>query len=394
MKYLIGLVIIALVIWGGYTLLQDAGTDGDTIKIGFIGPLTGEAGNLGENAKMAVEIAVAEINEAGGINGRDLEVIYEDGQCLGKEASSAANKLINVDKVSAILGGACSGETLAFAPVAEEAKITTLSYCSSAPSVTDAGDYIFRNYPSDLFQGSFAAEYATNDLNAKKIGVLYVNGDWGQGIKDVFVNKFQELGGEIILEEGYDQQSRDLRTQLTKIKSVNPDVVYFLGYTEASIPGLKQVSELGINVPLLGGDAWADPKIFEEAGEAAEGIRFVVPFAPLNDDFIAKMKEKVGSDEIGLCSPSAYDGIKILAQVMEKVGDDSTAIKDELYKTTYVGGVSGDSISFDENGDLKSASYVVKVVKDGVAVTEGEEAMEKGGEAMMEESEEATSTSE
>jgi branched-chain amino acid transport system substrate-binding protein len=374
-KFIIGFVIGALIVWGGFTLLSDSGSgsQGDAIKIGFIGPLTGDGGNIGENAKAAIEIAVAEVNEAGGIDGRELEVIYEDGQCLGKEASNAASKLINVDKVPVILGGACSGETLAFAPAAEEAKVVTLSYCSSAPAITDAGDYIFRNYPSDTFQGAHAATYAKETLDAAKVGILYVNADWGVGIKDVFKKEFEALGGEVVLEEGYDQQSRDLRTQLTKVKDADPDLVYFLGYTEASIPGIKQAAELGIAVPILGGDAWDDPKIFQEAGTAADGIKYVVPDAVLGEEFEAKLKEKVGSDEIAVCTPSAYDALKLMAQVIEKVGTDSEAIKDELYNTTYTGGVSNATISFDENGDLKGANYVVKVVKDGVATVESSE---------------------
>jgi branched-chain amino acid transport system substrate-binding protein len=367
-KTLLWLGLIVIVIGVVVTLSGDRAPDvgsKEPIKIGFIGPLTGDLATLGQNAKSATEIAVEEVNKAGGVNGRPLEIIYEDGQCDGKVATNAANKLINIDKVPVILGGLCSSETSSFAGMAEQSKVVTLSYCSSAPNISQAGDYIFRDYPSDLYQGAFGAEYAFDTLDKKKVAILFVKGDWGTGIKNVFASEFKKLGGEILAEEGYDATARDLRTQITKIKATKPDLVYFLGYTDASIPGLKQVRELGLSVPLLGGDAWDDPKIYEDAGVAAEGIMYTVPFAPLNDSFKEAMATKTGSSDVLACSPGAYDGIKILSQVMEKVGTNSTAIKDELYKVDYRDGVSSTQIRFDENGDPVGASYVVKVVRSG-----------------------------
>ncbi len=340
----------------------------EPIKIGFIGPLTGDAANIGQNSKAATEIAVEEINAEGGINGRKIEMIYEDGECTGKAASNAANKLINIDKVPVILGGACSGETSSFTGAAEQSKTAVLSYCSSAPAITDAGDYIFRNIPSDSYQGAFAAEYLMNKLKVKRIAVLYAKNDYHVGIKEVFVKSFTKLGGEIIAEEGYEQTSRDLRTPLTKIKVANPEVLYFLGYSEASIPGLKQAKELGLNIPIIGSDSWDDSKIWEGAGDAGEGVMYSTVFAPLNEEFKNKMREKIGNDEITVCTPQAYDGIKLLAKVIEKAGTNSEDIKNELYKTVYRNGVSSEKIEFDENGDLIGANYIVKVVKNGKAV--------------------------
>ncbi|MBI2175437.1 MAG: ABC transporter substrate-binding protein [Parcubacteria group bacterium] len=367
-KEIVWIIIAIVVIGGGWLLLRDT-TPADTspIKIGFIGPLTGDAASIGENARAAVEIAVEEVNAAGGINGRPLEVIYEDGQCNGAVASNAANKLINIDRVPVILGGACSGETSAFAGAAEQSRTVTLSYCSSAPAISQAGDYIFRDYPSDTFQGAFAAKYMTETLGTQNVAILYAKSDWGNGIKDVFRREFEEMGGNVVAEEGYEQTSRDLRSQLTKIKAANPEAVYFLGYTEASIPGLKQAKELGLNVPLFGGDAWDDSKIWTDTGPAGDEAMYSIVYAPLNEEFRIKMKDRVGTNEITICSPQAYDGVKVLSQVMEKVGTDSEAIKNELYNTIYAGGVSGDRIEFDENGDLVGANYIVKKAMNGVA---------------------------
>ncbi|MBM3257342.1 MAG: hypothetical protein FJY98_03410 [Candidatus Liptonbacteria bacterium] len=373
-RIVLGIVIIVAVIAGVFAFSQSPSTSNNVpatknepIKLGFIGPLTGDGAALGQNARAATEIAVAEVNAAGGIKGRPLEVIYEDGKCTGKEASNAANKLINADNVPVILGGLCSGETNSFAAAAEQAKRVVLSFCSSAPSITQAGDYIFRDYPSDLFQGSFAAKYVYETLGKKKVGIVYVKSDWGSGIKQVFSEEFSKLGGKIVAEEGYDQAARDLRTQLTKIKAAKPDLVYFLGYTEGSTVGLKQAAELKLGVPILGADGWDDPKLFANAGAAAEGVMYTVVSAPLSDAFKAKMKEKTGSEEVLACSPGAYDGVKILAQILASVGTDSTAIKDALYQVNYVGGVSAARVAFDKNGDPVEANYVVKIVKDGKA---------------------------
>lgn len=336
-----------------------------TIKLGFIGPLTGDAANIGQDARAATMIAVEDINAAGGVSGKQIEMIYEDGKCTGKDASNAANKLINIDKVAAIIGGACSSETSAVAGSAEASKIPELSYCSSAPNITTAGDYIFRNYPSDTFQGKFAAEYAAKELGKKKAAILYVKTDYGVGIKDVFSKEFAALGGEIVAAEGYEQTSRDLRTSLTKIKAANPDIVYFLGYTEATVAGLRQAAELQLNVPVLGGDAWDDQKIWEEAGTAGEGAIYSIIYAKGSDPFKQKMQAKGAN--ITTCAPFAYDAVKLMAETIRQAGTDGEKIKNQLYKTNYQGGVSADKITFDSNGDIVGANYVLKKVSNGKA---------------------------
>ncbi len=360
------IVVVLIVILSG-SKNQEGATDKSPITIGFVGPLNGDLANLGLNAKSAVEIAVDEVNGAGGINGRPLQVIYEDGKCNGADASQAGNKLINVDHVPVILGGACSGETLAIAPIAEQTKTTMLSYCSSAPKVTEAGDYIFRDYPSDTYQGSYGAKFVKEQLGKTKVAILNVKTDWGDGIAGVFKKSFTEMGGTIVAEESFEQTSHDLRAQLAKIKAAKPELVYFLSYTDASIPGLKQAADMKLNVPMLGGDAWDDPKIWADVGTIGEGAMYTVVSAAHGDTLGAKLKAKTGSEEVIACTPGAYDGIYILADIMKKVGTDSTAIKNALYQTNYKGGVSSDEIKFDINGDVVGANYVVKVVKAGMA---------------------------
>lgn len=339
----------------------------EPVKIGFSGPLTGDLANIGLNAQAAVQVAVADVNAMGGIQGRPLEVVFEDDQCMGAKASTAVSKLINVDKVVAVLGSVCSSATLAFAPMAEQAKTVVMSYCSTSPKITSSGDYIFRDVPSDLFQADFAADYAFNKLGKKKAAIVYVNNDWGVGLRDSFETAFGKLGGKVLLAEGYAPEAKDLRAQMTKVKASEADLLYFPGFTDGTIAGLKQAQELGITATIFGADAWDDTKIWKEAGTAGDGAMFTVLGSNPSDDFKAKMKAKLGNDEIIYCSNYAYDGLRVLAQAMNTVGTDATSLKDELYKIKYEGGVSSKVVAFDGNGDPVEASYIVKKAMNGKA---------------------------
>lgn len=332
-----------------------------TIKLGWLGPLTGDAASLGKDALAASKLAVDEVNKAGGINGQNLELIAEDGQCDPKAAANAGNKLVNVDKVPVILGGLCSGETMAVAPIAEQNKVIVFSGCSSAPTVSAAGDYIFRSYPSDSFQGKFAADYIYNKLEKKKVAVMATQGDWGKGVKDAFIENFKTLGGETLFAEDFSQESRDFRTQITKIKGLKPELVYIVGYTEASNALLKQAKEMNLNAALLGADAWDDEKIYSNS--FAEGAMYVVPSVTSEDEtWIAKLKAVGASNTT--CAPRSYDNANILADIMKRVGTDTTKIKEELYKVKDYQGVGG-TVTLDANGDPTTANYVVKVMKGG-----------------------------
>lgn len=379
-KTIIWIVVILLIIWGIMAVVGGEDTpdtetgeavwpeEGESIKLGFIGPLTGDLAALGANALTAAEIAVDEVNEAGGVNGFQIELLVEDGACSGKEANAAANKLINADGVHAIAGGLCSPETLSFTDLANQTMTPMVSPCSSAPAVTDAGDYVFRVYPSDSYQGSFAAEYFFNTLGIKKAAVLYTNDDWGLGIQETFKTKFEELGGEILATESFGKDSRDLRTQIAKIKDVSPEGIYFPGFTEASIPGIKQIAEAGLDVPVMGGDAWGDPTIWSEVGEAGEGFLWTEVTVPENEEYVTKMADR--DAEPTACSHHAYDAIKVYALALEEGGIDGESLKNSLYSTVLSGGVSGDKVEFDENGDLVGAGYTVKKNVGGEAVVQ------------------------
>lgn len=365
-KIIIGVIIAVVVIWGGYALLKSpsAPVSTEPIKVGFIGSLTGDASSIGTVNRAAVELAVEEVNKAGGINGRQIQVTYEDGQCNAKAANNAANKLINVDKVSIIIGGLCSTETAAFGPMAMQNKIIVISYGSSAPSLSKLGKYFFRSYPSDAFQGKFGAEYAYNQLGARKVAILYHISEWGTGIKDVFEKRFKELGGEVVAVEGAPQEARDYRTMMSKVKGLNADLIYMPMYPDGSIVALKQAQELGIKTKFLGADAWGDPKLQKEVSGKGDFF-FSEPATPLTEAFKSKVLAKTGGDQVPLGTGQAYDNVKIIAEALKKAGVDAEKLQQAIRQIKF-DGISG-HIEFDQNGDLTSANYAIKRIEGGTA---------------------------
>ncbi len=364
-KTVVWLVVIILVVWGISSLSKSGSSD--TIKVGFVGPLTGDLANIGENAQAAVAISVDEVNKAGGVLGKKLEVVYEDDVCTGASGANAISKLINSDKVVAVLGSVCSGATLGEAPIAEAAKTVELSYCATNPTISQAGDYIFRDVPSDLFQAKYAAEYLMKN-NKTKIALLTIKNDWGDGLNKAFTDSFTKAGGKIIMTDSFDADAKDLRTQLAKIKAKNPDAVYLASYTDTAIAALKQAHDLGIKSTFFGSDAWDDTKIWNELGTLGDGAMFTVVGTNSSEAFKTAMKEKLGKDDLVYCSNYAYDAVKILADAMTRANSsDSTAIKNALYQTNFTGGVSAKEIKFDSNGDPTSSAYIVKAVKNGKA---------------------------
>ncbi len=340
----------------------------ETIKIGFIGPLTGELAYIGNNIKSAVEIAIEEINNNNTFN-RQFEVIYEDGVCNGKDATKSANKLLSVDKVDGIIGGTCSGETLGIAPLVEQAKIPAVSPASTSPDVSDAGDYVFRVVPSDSFQGEYAANTIKETFGKQNVAVISCLNDWCQGVRKAFINKFETMGN-IVADEVFNVGDTDLRSQLTKIKQSNPDAIYFIGQTTSSVSGIRQLSELGLdNLLVMGADTWSDSEIWEQIGEIGDGMIYSEPSNIEPPEwFVQKMSEK--EKEINVYSARGYDATYILASALAN-STNGTEAKDMLYKLKNYKGIA-DTYTFDENGDVINAIYSLKEIKDGKISNYGE----------------------
>ncbi|MDD4990015.1 MAG: ABC transporter substrate-binding protein [Candidatus Pacebacteria bacterium] len=360
-----GLAIMGLVWYGASA---QSSNQGDTIKIGLMGPLTGDAAIYGASPKKGAEMAIEEINANGGINGKKLELIAEDSKCDGKEAVNAINKLTNVDKVKFIVGGMCSSETLAAAPIAETNKVVMVSPVSTNYKVSGAGDYIFRTVASDALQGKKAAELAYQ-MGFRKAAILYINtNDYGPGLEMVFKAEFAKLGGQVVISEGHSAGDSDFRTQLTKIKSANPDVLYLPSQMPENSLVVKQAKELGIACQIIGTETMQDEKFAQAVGgDAANGIIFT-SFAEYKgsqaDAFSAKFKAKFG-EEKAIYSDYAYDAVYAIAKSMElcKNPQDSACVKTELYKTNFIGATG--PVGFDENGDVKGKDFAVFKIENG-----------------------------
>jgi branched-chain amino acid transport system substrate-binding protein len=329
--------------------------------------------------KNVVGLAVEEINNSGGIDKRQVDVVYEDGKCNGKDATSAVQKLINIDKVKVVIGGMCSGELLAMAPILNENKILALSPLASSPEITKAGDYIFRNSPSDALSGKFSAELVVK-RGHRKIAILSEKTDYAQAFKETFLANLKKLGvlgvnESDVLSDDYLQSSKDQRSQLLKIKNFNPDALFANGQTGITAGAtVKQARELGIKAQIyifyLGGD-----KDFQAtSGEFKEGI-ITVDMPELNEnqskakEFLDKYLARYGEKpSLPMYAALTYDAVYILKDSIKSVGYNSDKIKNYLYNLKNYQG-TGATYSFDENGDIIGIDFTAKrIAKDGSLV--------------------------
>lgn len=343
--------------------------EGEEIKIGALLPLSGDGAKYGEEARNGIELAIQDVNSSGGVNGARIRIIYEDDEGTQKGAISGFNKLVTAQKVAVVIGPMYSSTTLAVAPIAERNRIILLSPSASSPDVTEAGDFVFRNWPSDVFEGGKMARFAYTELGVRRVALLAVNVDYGVGLAEVFKGEFTRLGAEIVAEEKYDQGASDFRTQLAKIKAVAPEAIYLPGYYTEIALILKQARELGFKLRILSCVGFDNPKGLELAGDAAEGVIFARPaYDPASVEepvasFVSSFRNKYGI-EPGTYAAHAYDALKIVAKAIAEGGSTSHGIKKALYRIKDFPGVTG-STSIDGNGDVVKPIQIM-VVKGGV----------------------------
>jgi branched-chain amino acid transport system substrate-binding protein len=366
-KAITWIAVLAVVVIGGLAIYNGPGTGGaETIKLGVIQPFTGDAASYGESELRGIEVAVAEINEAGGIDGKLLELVTEDGKCDPQAGGAAAQKLVNVDRVKVIIGGACSGETLAAANVTEPAEVLLISPSATSPDVTDAGDFLFRTIPSDALAGETAAAYAFNELGAETAAVLAERTDYAQGLREVFMNSFGALGGEIIADETYATGDTDFRTQILKIKDAEPDVMYLVPQTVTpGVAMVAQVKEHKVGADLLTAEVLLDREAVAENVQTLEGVIGV----EVAIDFVDNVKAAAFREahltmfdaEPGMFSANAYDAVYLIRDAIAQNGLDTIQMRDWLYGVANWPGTVG-FITFDEHGDLQMSLNVRKIV--------------------------------
>ena len=222
-------------------------TQNQPIKIGVSLPFTGDAAVWGKSQKDGYDLALEQINERGGVNGRKTALIYGDDQGLAKEGVSALQKFIDVDKIDSLAGVANSSVALAFIPIINKNKVLFISSGASSPKLTGASKYFFRTWPSDIAEALAMTKYAAEKLHLKTVSCLYINNDYGVGLVEPFAKRFSELGGKVLNKEAFEQNATDLRAQLTKIREQNPEAIYLAGNPPEMARAITQARELGIS---------------------------------------------------------------------------------------------------------------------------------------------------
>ena len=343
-----------------------ANAGGDTIRIGVYGDLTGATSSFGTSTKNGIQLAFDEINAAGGVNGKKLEMLFEDDQGTPEKAKTVMQKLISQDKVVAVLGEVASSNSLAAAPVAQEAKIPMITPSSTNPKVTEVGDYISRVCFIDPFQGSVMAKFAANTLGAKTAAVLGDNSsDYSKGLTQFFEQEFTKLGGRVITKQTYAQRDQDFKAQLTQMRDQKPDVIYIPGYYGEVGIIAKQARELGMNQPLLGGDGWDSPELWKLGGAALSPAYISNHYsadnpAPEIQNFVKAYQAKfnVAPDSLAAL---AYDSAKVLADAIKRAGGtDSAKLKEAINQTKNFAGVTG-TITLDASRNAVKSAVVLSL---------------------------------
>lgn len=359
-----------------------AGGGSGEILVGEYGSLTGPQATFGQSNHNGVMMAADEINAAGGINGRKIKVLTEDDQSKTEEAANAVTKLISQNSVTAILGEVASSCSIAAAPICQSNKVPMISPSSTNDDVTKKGDYIFRTCFTDSYQGENIAKYVAQQLHLKRAAILTdVKNDYSTGLTRVITQTFTQLGGQIVGNQSYSNGDSDFRSQLTAIKGMNPQVIFVPGYYTDIGQIAQQARDLGITVPLAGGDGWESPKLIEIGGKALEGCFYTNHYfygdpAPLVRNFVQRYKDRYGQTPDAMAA-LGYDAMKVLADAMKRAKKlDGPTLRDAIAATKNFQGVTGNiTIGPDRNAvgkkidieEIKNGQLTLKATVDPMA---------------------------
>jgi branched-chain amino acid transport system substrate-binding protein len=383
---LVGIVTLALAMFVAACAQKSGGTP--ELVVGVYGSLTGNDADFGQSTKKGVELALDELaaNHQGMIGGMKVRTVVEDDQGRPEEAATVVQKLLTQDNACAVIGEVASSRSLAAAPKCQEAGVPMITPSSTNPKVTQVGDFIFRMCFIDPFQGTVMAKFTALDLKLQRVAVLKdVKNEYSVGLSQFFTQAFVQLGGQVVVEQAYSAGDQDFRAQLTAIKAKKPQAIYLPGYyTEAGLIA-RQARELGITVPILGGDGWESDQLIGIGGEALEGCYYSNHFAVDNPDstlqgFLARFKAKFGAEPNAI-SGLAYDAANVLFGSMEQLhAQDPNAfaalgsnkagtserkeacrkIRDLIAATKGYVGVTG-TITLDENRNASKPAVVLEI---------------------------------
>jgi branched-chain amino acid transport system substrate-binding protein len=363
---LLGVLLASLCLLPGCKKPENSAADANSIKIGEYASLTGNEAAFGRSSHRGTELAIEELNKQGGVLGKKLVLLTEDTQSKEGEASTVVTKLISRENVIAVLGEVASGRSLEAAPICQQNKIPMISPSSTNPKVTQVGDYIFRVCFLDSFQGDALARFALNTLKAKKVAIMSdVAAPYSVGLADFFRQSFTKRGGEIVSEQKYSSRDTDFNAQLTAIKSSSPDAIFVPGYYQEVGLIIRQARQLGINVPLFGGDGWEAPELLDIARESAEGTYYTTHYSPESQapevqNFVKAYKAKYG-DVPDAMAALGYDSAAVLVDAIKRAGTtDEPKLRDAIAATKDFSGVTGKT-TIDKNRDATKPASVIAI---------------------------------
>ena len=362
MKKILG-VLSAVVL--ALTLASCSKAESNSVKIGGIFPLSGQVAVYGVECKNGVDLAIEEINAAGGINGKPVVLVSEDDEGNPDKTVNAFKKLSTKDGVKVVIGSLTSGCTQAITTLSQASKVVQIAPAATAPAITDAGDFIFRACFIDPFQGTVGGKFAAETLGKKRAAILYdIGNDYSVGLADNFKIAFTKAGGSIVSEESYATNDKDFNAQLTKIKNANPDVVYLPDYYGTVALIAKQLRAQGINVPMVGADGWDG--LTSNAGDEVLGGYYSNHYAvdstePAVKKFVESFRAKYNKDPNSFAA-LGYDCVYLIRDAIVAAGaEDSIAVRDALVKTDgdYVTG----HLTFDEKHNPIKSAVMLELVK-------------------------------
>jgi branched-chain amino acid transport system substrate-binding protein len=363
------ILLASIVIASLLSACQPQAGSGDKVRIGVFMSTTGSTANFGISSVNGIKMAADEINAAGGINGKQVDLLVQDDRSDASEAATIVTKFVTQDQVHAIIGEVASSRSIAAAPIAQNAKIPMLTPSSTNPEVTKKGDFIFRSCFIDPVQGAAIAQFAARTLNAKTAAIMVDRkNDYSTGLEKVINETFTRMGGKIVATQSYQEGDQDFNAQLTSLKGTNPEVIFVPGYYNDVGLIAKQARDKGINVPLIGGDGWDSTQLYAIGGSALNGSYFTNHYSPYDTDtkvqkFVTDYKARYGSLPDALAA-TAYDAARIMFDAIKRSKSLSgTDIRDALAATKDFPGVTG-TVTFNEHRDAVKPIVMIEI-KDG-----------------------------
>ncbi|MGB9826504.1 MAG: ABC transporter substrate-binding protein, partial [Desulfofundulus sp.] len=346
------------------------GASGDTIKIGFMGALTGNEASYGIETLKGMKMAAEDLNKEGGVLGKKIEIVESDHGSKQTEAASVVQKMISKDRVVAIVGDPTTGKTKLAAPICQQNKVVLLSAGAVGPGVVELGDYIFRDTLLDAVAAPAVTDYLVNKLGWKKVAIVTsTNNDYSVGLTKIFEGALARHNAQIVDRESIQDGDQDFSAQVTRIKQAGPDGIIFTGYYTEGGLFMKEVRKQGLNLKMAGGDGLLSPVLWKLGGDAVEGSMVYTGFAadpahaaPQTKEFIKKYQAANDNKLPDMFSAQGYDAVMLLAKAMKEANStDPSKFKDALAKTRNYPGVSGTLTFLPNREPVKSPVYLLEV---------------------------------